>query len=129
MATLTGTAGSVTHGTAPGLIGEMKTWSLNVAVAELDTSSFGNSWKEFTGGIGEWSGSFEGNADPSDAGQDAMWTNLVAGSLVELRFYMSGTVFYQGTAMITSQDVGQSFDGLATQAFNFRGSGTLAPPT
>jgi len=130
MATYTGTAGSVVYGgTAGTVVGGMKTWTLDVAAAELDTTAFGSSWKEFDGGVLEWSGSFEGNADETNAMQDLLWTNLAAGSKAIGVFYLGTATAYQGTVVITGQSTGQSFDGIGTKSFSFRGDGPLTPPS
>ena len=128
-----GTSGSViynsTNGTAGTLVGEIKTWTLNVEVEELDTSSFGQSWRGFDAGIKQWSGSFEGNKDEDDALQDLLWTNLLAGTKAEVALYLSGTASYYGTVVIMGEEVTQSFDSMGETSYSFRGDGTLAKGT
>ena len=83
MALLSGTAGSVVYGgTAGTAIEGMKSWTLDVAVGELDASSFGSTWKLTEGGVKEWSGSAEGNADDGTAMQASAWTALTTGTKV-----------------------------------------------
>ena len=87
MALLSGTAGSVVYGgTAGTAIEGMKSWTLDVAVGELDASSFGSTWKLTEGGVKEWSGSAEGNADDGTAMQASAWTALTAGTKVVMLF-------------------------------------------
>lgn len=130
MAIHSGTSGSVVYQTANGtagtLIGEIKNWTLTVEAEELDTSAFGQSWRGFDAGIKQWSGSFEGNKDDNDGQQDALWTNLLAGTKAEVTMFLDGTAGYYGTVVILGEEVTQAFDAFGETAYNFRGDGTLA---
>ncbi len=126
MALLSGTAGSVVYGgTAGTAIEGMKSWTLDVAVGELDASSFGSTWKLTEGGVKEWSGSAEGNADDGTAMQASAWTALTTGTKVVMLFGLGAADYYHGTALITGQSTGSSFDGLASTSFTFKGHGPL----
>ena len=99
MALLSGTAGSVVYGgTAGTAIEGMKSWTLDVAVGELDASSFGSTWKLTEGGVKEWSGSAEGNADDGTAMQASAWTALTAGTKVIMLFATGASDYFHGTA-------------------------------
>ena len=130
MAIHSGTSGSVvwatSNGTAGTIIGELKSWTLNVEVEELDTSSFGQSWRGFDAGVKQWDGSFEGNKDQNDAQQLAAWNNLLAGTKGEITLALDDDDYYYGTVIIMSEEVNQTFDGMAETSYNFRGDGTLA---
>lgn len=126
MAVLSGTAGSVVYGgTAGTAIEGMKSWTLDVAVGELDASSFGSTWKLVEGGIKEWSGSAEGNTDDGTAMQQSAWTSLTTGAKVVMLFGLGAADTYYGTALITGQSVNSSFDGLASTSYTFKGHGPL----
>lgn len=126
MAVLSGTAGSVVYGgTAGTAIENMKSWTLDVAAGELDASAFGSTWKLTEAGIKEWGGSAEGNADDGTAMQASAWTALGAGTKVVMLFALGGSDYYHGTAIITGQSTGSSFDGLATTSYTFKGHGPL----
>lgn len=126
MAVLSGTAGSVVYGgTAGTAIEGMKSWTLDVAVSELDASSFGSTWKLVEGGIKEWSGSAEGNTDDGTAMQQSAWTSLTTGAKVVMLFGLGAADTYYGTALITGQSVNSSFDGLASTSYTFKGHGPL----
>lgn len=126
MAVLSGTAGSVVYGgTAGTAIEGMKSWTLDVAVGELDASSFGSTWKLVEGGIKEWSGSAEGNTDDGTAMQQSAWTSLTTGAKVVMLFGLGASDTYYGTALITGQSVNSSFDGLASTSYTFKGHGPL----
>lgn len=126
MGVISGTQGSVVYGgTAGTAVGGMKTWSLDVAAAELDASSFGSTWKLTDSGIKEWGGSFEGNYDDTDTYQTALWTALTGGTKVVMAFYAGTADGFYGTAVITGHAPSQSFDGLAAAGYNFKGHGPL----
>ena len=130
MAIHSGTSGSVVwasaNGTAGTIIGELKSWTLNVEVEELDTSAFGQSWRGFDAGVKQWGGSFEGNKDQNDAQQAAAWTNLLAGTKVEITMFLDDDDYYYGTVVLLGEEVTQTFDGMAETSYSFRGDGTLA---
>ena len=126
MGVLSGTAGSVVYGgTAGTIIGGLKTWSLDVAAAELDASNFGSTWRLTDSGIKEWSGSFEGNYDDTDTYQTTLWTNLTTGAKAILQFVVGTADYFHGTAVMTGHSPSQSFDGLGAGSWNFKGHGPL----
>jgi hypothetical protein len=133
MAIHSGTQGSVVYATANGtagtLIGGMKSWTLSVEGEVLDTSAFGQSWRSKDLGIKQWTGSFEGNKDGTNASQNAIWSNLLAGTKAEVSFFMGTVDKYYGTIVITAEEPTQTFDGFAETSYSFEGDGTLAKGT
>lgn len=126
MAVISGTQGSVVYGgTAGTIIGGLKTWSLEIAAAELDASNFGSTWKLTESGIKEWSGSMEGNYDDTDTYQTALWTALTSGTKVVMQFNVGTADYFLGTAVLTGHSPSQSFDGLAEASWDFKGHGPL----
>lgn len=129
MAVHSGTQGSViyqtSNGTAGTLIGGMKSWTITVEAEELDTSSFGQSWRNFDAGIKQWGGTFEGNKDTSNSQQQALWTNLLAGTKAEATFYLGTVQRYYGTIIVISEEPTQAFDNFGETTYTFRGDGTL----
>lgn len=126
MAVISGTAGTVVYGgTAGTAVANIKTWSLDVAAAELDASAFGSTWKLTDSGIKEWGGSFEGNSDDSDAQQTALWTALTTGAKVVMMLAQGTARRFYGTAVITGDSPSQSFDGLAAESWSIKGHGPL----
>ena len=133
MAIHSGTQGSVVYSTANGtagtLVGGMKTWSLSVEGEVLDTSAFGQSWRSKDLGIKQWTGSFEGNKDGTNAIQNSIWSQLLAGSKAEVTFYMGTIDRYYGTVVVTGEEPTQTFDGFAETSYSFEGDGTLVKGT
>ena len=129
MAVHSGTQGSVIYGSSNGtvgtIVGGMKTWTITVEAEELDTSSFGQSWRNFDSGIKQWGGTFEGNKDASNAQQQALWAQLVGGTKVEATFYLGTAAKYYGTVVVLGEEPTQSFDNFGETSYTFRGDGTL----
>lgn len=123
-----GTAGSVvfmTGGTATvGAIGE---WSLNIEHSPVETTSFGEAWKDYIPSIRGFTGSFSGNHDQSDTQQTALRNSALGGSAIALRLYDSPTHYWSiGTAYITGHSPGISNEGKAETSFDFQGAKTLS---
>ena len=121
-----GTAGRVNDDTA--VIANIKNWSLDTGAGDLDASNFGSTWRLNDSGIKEWSGSFEGNYDDTDAQQTTMWTKLSNGADVMLYFYMdfvSGSYSFSGNAKLTGVSPSQAYDGLGGVSYQFKGNGPL----
>jgi len=133
MAVHSGTQGSVVYSTSSGtagtLVAGMKSWTMNIEAEELDTSSFGQSWRNFDAGIKAWGGTFEGNKDGTDAVQNLIWTNLLAGTKAEATFYMGTIDRYYGTIIVLGEEPTQTFDGFGETSYTFRGDGTLVKGT
>lgn len=126
MAVISGTQGSVVYGgTAGTIIGNLKTWSLDIAAGELDASAFGSTWRRTDSGIKEWSGSAEGNYDDTDTYQTSLWTALTGGTKVVMLFAVGTADYFLGTAVILGHSPSQSFDGLGAAGYSFKGDGPL----
>ena len=125
MATISGTVGKVTNVSANGDIAHVKSWSLDVAPAELDASSFGSTWRLTDSGVKEWSGSFEALYESGVASQSDLWDRFIAGESVSFYFVVSEESRYEGNIKITSITPSQSHDGLATLNVAFKGTGEL----
>lgn len=124
MAILKGTAGSVVFSNAS-LVDGIKTWSLDVAAAELNASDFGRSWSLGDSGVKEWSGSFEGNYDDTDAQQALIWSNMIGGVKGLMLFGMGTLTHFYGTVIMTGHSPAQSFGELGAAGWNFKGHGPL----
>lgn len=106
-------------------VGNMGDWSLDIKVANLDTSQFGDQWKEFIAGIKEWSGKFAGRFDESDAGQSAAQSAMLGGTTVTLELDVDGTHHYSGTAFIQQLSPKASASATVDVEYTFQGTGAL----
>jgi len=124
MAILAGNAGSFKLGANTVL--EIDQWQLDVTPGLEETQSFGDTWKERTLTLKEWSGSASGRLDNTDTnGHVALATAFLAGSTVAGRWYYSATAYYSGTAFVTAS-ITAAENGLMTVSYSFNGTGALS---
>lgn len=126
MATKSGINGKVVIGSAD--VGQLKDWKLSMSKNMIDISAFGNTWKQQTPSLGEWSATSSGHwiVDTDTNGQTALQTAFINGTSVTLKLYIDGTHYYSGTAFISKMDVEDIIDNVATVSFEFAGSGTIS---
>lgn len=125
MAAIIGYAGSVKIGA--NAVAEISNWKLDISADLPDTTSFSSGgWKTFIAGLKEWSGSAEGNFDPTDTnGQLALQNALLNGTSVTLNLSVDGTHKYSGTAYIKKVSPETPVDDKVKISFDFQGSGAL----
>ena len=124
MATLAGNAGSFKIGA--NTVAEMDTWSLDISPGTEETQSFGDTWKERTLTLKDWSGSAAGRLDISDTnGHVAIQTAFLAGTVVACRFYVNGSNYYSGNAFVQPA-ISTPENGLVTVTYTLTGSGALS---
>lgn len=124
MAVLAGNAGSFRLST--NTVAEIDTWTLDVSTGLEETQSFGNTWKQRTATIREWSGTAAGRFDNTDTnGHVALNTAFLGGTTVSARFYINGTNYYSGTAFVQAS-VSAAENGLVTVSYTITGSGSLS---
>lgn len=105
---------------------EVTNWSLDASADMLESTSLGDSWKENTPGLKEWSASCDISWMMTDAAQLACQTAYLASTSVAVSLYVNATNFYSGTAYISSMNVEDAVDGLVTATLELTGSGALA---
>ncbi|MBA4495099.1 phage tail tube protein [Paenactinomyces guangxiensis] len=105
---------------------DLSSWELEIEVADLDDTSFGDSWTGMIPGLKSWAGSFGGSWNMGDTnGQKALQDALLNSTPISLELYTNETNFYSGTAYITSQGNETPVDDKVTVEFEFTGSGPL----
>ena len=123
MAVMVGSSAALKIGT--NTIAEMDEWSLDVQTGLEETQAFGDTWKERTATIREWSGSGSGRFDDTDTnGHVAANTALLAGTVLAMRFYIDGTNYYSGNAFVQAS-ISAPENGVVTVNYTFTGSGAL----
>jgi hypothetical protein len=124
MARIAGYGGDVYQGAGPTQVAGIREWSIDDAVAALDSSGFdGGQDKTFIAGQNEWSGSFNGFKDGAP---------LAKGAIVALSFREvdgTATTYWTGNAIITGRRPAASVDGIITYAYDFQGTAALTPPS
>lgn len=105
---------------------EISQWSIDCGADNIETTNFdSNGWKEFIAGLKEWSGSFEGNFNPSDTnGQRALITAWQNGQTVSLELRIDATKKLAGTAYINFS-IEMPVDDKGTFKCDFQGTGAL----
>lgn len=127
MAALSGTAGSVAYiGGGTAVVGEMAEWRLDITGDMVETTAFGDNWKEVLPSVRSWTGTMSGNFDPSNAVQGSVLNAMLGGSAVDLRFHHSSAGFFRGTAYVNSAGPGISQKGKGDMQFGFTGSGAIS---
>ena len=119
MAVLKGYQGNFKVGTTT--VGEISEWTLDVSADIVDTSAFGDEWKNKTATQKDWTGSITGRLDTSDTGQSA----LIIGADITANFYVDATHYYSGAGVVESISRSAAVADVITVTFNFTGNGAL----
>jgi len=124
MAVLVGNAAAFKIGS--NTVAEMDGWTIDAQTNLEETQSFGDTWKERTATIKEWSGSATGRLDNTDTnGHVALGTAFIGGTTVAARFYITGSVYYSGTCFVNAS-ITAAENGLVTVNYTFTGTGALS---
>lgn len=125
MAAIAGKGGSARLGV--NTIAEVTSWSMDISADMLDSTSLGDSWREFIAGLNGATGSVEVKWDiPNDAnGQAALQTALLNGTTVTLDLYVNATNYYSGSAYVSSLSVEDPVEDLVTATFEAQFTGAV----
>lgn len=118
----TGSGGSVKT-----VVGGQKGCTLSMEADTIDISNkndFG--WASTIGGAKSWSVSCDGQFIANDAGQKALMDAFVAGTNLSIEMKNSdNSIYYAGTAAITSLEIDAQFDDVCTLSMELQGIGAL----
>ncbi|MEW9503239.1 phage tail tube protein [Jeotgalibacillus marinus] len=89
------------------------------------THKMSGGFKEFEYGFGEWTVSGDGVYIKNDEGYTTLVNAMRNKEKVKLRVQEEGTSVLEGLALLTSRDLESGFEGEATYAIEFQGSGAL----
>lgn len=125
MAAIAGKGGSAKIGA--NTIAEVTSWTMDIAIDMLDSTSLGDSWREFIAGLAGATGSVEVKWDiPNDAnGQTALQTAALAGTTVTLNLYVNATNYYSGSAYVSNLNVSDPVEDLVTATFDMQFTGAV----
>ena len=108
-------------------IGGQKGCTLTMEADTIDVSNkndFG--WSSTIGGAKSWSVSCDGQFIADDAGQQSLFDAFVAGTNVQVKMKNSTeSVYFAGTASITSLEVDAQYDDVCTLSMELQGLGAL----
>lgn len=128
MAVKSGKSGVIKDGT--GIIGEVRSYTLNQTAEVVDATSFGaGTWRKSVPMFNSWTGELEAFYDPADARQSA----FTIGSTVSIEVCptgdTSGEPVFSGDAVVTSRNVSGSVDNLVMISLSLTGVGELVEDT
>lgn len=124
MAVMKGVSGSLKLTT--NVVAEMQNWSLDVSQDYVDTTSFGDSFREQTPTFASWTATADGKLDTTDTnGQTALQAAWLGGTTVTPRFYVSAGNYFSGLAYV-SATVSAAVDGVCEVKYSFTSAGTLS---
>lgn len=125
MAAIAGKGGSARLGA--NTIAEVSSWSMDLSADMLDSTSLGDSWREFIPGLNGATGSVEVKWDiPNDAnGQTALQNAILNGTTITLDLYVNASNYYSGTAYVSSLSVEDPVEDLVTATFEAQFTGAV----
>lgn len=108
-------------------IGGQKGCTLSMEADTIDISNKNDyGWASTIGGPKSWSVSCDGQFIADDEGQGALMDAFVAGTNVQVEMKNStNTVYFSGTAAITSIEVDAQFDDVCSMSIELSGIGPL----
>jgi hypothetical protein len=119
MAAKAGKGGSITF---TGITVLIRSWTLTSGVDLPEITAFSDAGVEKSiAGVARWSAVCVGNADVTNTADP--------GDSATLTLAIDGSDNWDGEALLNSYEVGVAFDGVAGITYNFKGNGTLTPPS
>ena len=119
MAAKSGTGGSITF---TGITVLIQSWTLSFGIDLNEITAFSDAGVEKSlGGITRWSAVCSGLADVTNTADP--------GDTATLTLAIDGSDNWDGAALLESYDVGVDVQGNAVITYNFKGNGTLTPPS
>ncbi len=107
-------------------IAGINAWNIDDSLDTAESTAFLATSKTHEGGIPGWGGSFEGNCDPANTEQAAIWAALKAGNtLTDMKFFVDATHYYHGDVLITGISRATSITDILKTTVTFLGSGDL----
>jgi predicted secreted protein len=121
---ITGKDGGVSIDGGSSTLAELDNWSVSSNADTLETTDFdSNGKREYLAGLTDWSGSFGGRWDPTQAAA------VTVGDTVDLQLDLNATYSYSGSAIITGKSVDTNVDGTVDVSYDYQGTGTLTETT
>jgi hypothetical protein len=120
---LSGTAGSVVIGGT--VVGEMSEWSFDISHSPVETTAFGEDWARLLGSLQNATGSFSGNFDSADNGQDVLLAAFSDGTGIRVGLWLDATTRLEAQALLTGSEEGVTVDGQDTTLWDFMATGQI----
>lgn len=113
-------------------IGYIDNWSLTLNKGTAETSEFGEDFKKYISTVTDWTISFGGTFDYSDASQKAIVDNILSGAMedpLDLSLVADKTLTLTGEVFVTSASINAAHGDKISLTINGQGSGKLTPGT
>ena len=104
------------------------TWTVTPAISTPEITAFGNSSKAFGSALREWTATWSGTMDRSDAEQAALMDQFEDGVIADIamRFYTAPASFWSGNMRMTGQSVNSQVGDKVSVSWNAQGNGNLS---
>jgi hypothetical protein len=124
MSVINGNSGSIKWDA--NTVSQMTDWTLDINTDYLESTEFGDSWKEFQSGLLSFTGSASGKFDKTDTnGHIAVKNAALGGTSASVTFDMDGSSTFTGTCFVTAS-LKASVSGLVEISYKFQGTGQLS---
>jgi len=128
MATHTGNEGTIKVGA--NAVAEVRSYSIEETGDTVEDTAMGDTYRSHKPSLKSWTASADVYVDQSDTnGQGA----LTVGAEVTLNVYYegetTGDAYLTGSAIVTSNNLSASFDGMLEGSISFQGNGVLTHTT
>src|SRR5689334_22276350 len=110
---------------ATNVVGNMDTWTVKPKGKSKDTTPFGaaDAWAQTTGTVKEWDAEFDGQFDPSDAGQISFINSLHG--IFTIKMYVDDTFYWTGQARYDGGQIQSKSTDVVTVKYMWTGLGSL----
>ncbi len=103
------------------------TFTIDISASIGEAACLGQEFKKKAAGIKDWTASFDGPADFSDAGQKDLLDAVIAGDEIEATFELDATTYLKGSGFLESFSISHDAEGIATVSGGISGNGALTP--
>lgn len=108
------------------ILGYMNNVELNIDKDIVEVIQFGSQWKEKQATIKDWKATAEGTvAFVAGGSQQKLYQAFVSGELITLITQLDASVFFEGTALVSSLSISGAPDDNMNISAEFEGSGGL----
>jgi Phage major tail protein 2. len=109
-------------------VGYIDSFSININNSNIDITQLGKGWKEYLDGLRDWSGSFSGVFDYTDAAQKAMVDSIITGETTKVtgEFKVDTDYTLTGDIKLSSVSINAQVADKMALSINFVGDGKIA---
>jgi len=103
-------------------------WTLNPSIGTAEITGYGDTAKAYGSTLREWTATWTGTLDRTDAEQAALMDQFEDGTLgdIAMRFYVLPATYWSGNMRMTGQTVNSQVGDKVSITWNAVGNGALA---